>query len=132
MQFKQGVDIEGVKEETRIEGPWNEDFAGQLQVWLNPEDGQTYVVNGHHRLEAAKRLGASRVAVRFIKSAQNPIEARTVGALTNIAEGRGTPLDVAKLFRDTGLQAEDLQRFGVTRRSALARSDCRSCRNRPS
>jgi len=35
--------------------------------------------------------------------AKDEAEARAVGARQNIAEGRGTPVDAAKFFRETGI-----------------------------
>lgn len=98
---------------------WDPDLGGVIQVWEDPADGKTYVVNGHNRLALANRLGAESVAVRYI-DAKDPAEARAVGALTNIAEGRGTALDAAKFFRDTGLSKQDLESRGIPTREKIA------------
>lgn len=82
--------------ETRV---WNKELAGVVQVWKSPTENKTFVVNGHHRYELAQRLGVSKLNVQYIQ-AQSPAEARMKGALTNIAEGRGTSVDAAKFFRD--------------------------------
>jgi hypothetical protein len=82
--------------ETKV---WNKELAGVIQVWKSPSNSKTFVVNGHHRYELAQRLGVSKLNVQYIQ-AQNPAEARMKGALTNIAEGRGTSVDAAKFFRD--------------------------------
>ncbi|MGE0463431.1 MAG: 2'-5' RNA ligase family protein [Vicinamibacterales bacterium] len=119
-QFKQQANREGVTTEDRIPGPWNENRAGLLLVWRDPQNGQTYVINGHHRLEAGKRLGAERFAVRYIDAATAD-DALLEGALTNIAEKRGTPVDVAKVVRTAGLSADSLRDAGVNPESALAR-----------
>ena len=37
---------------------WNTEFEGVIEVWKDPEDGKTYVVNGHNRLAKAKQLGS--------------------------------------------------------------------------
>ena len=119
-QFKRGGNAQGVTSAAKIEGPWNEARAGALMVWRDPKDGQTYVVNGHHRLEAATRLGAPRVAVRFLE-APTAKAARIEGALTNITEDKGTPLDAAKLIRDAGFTVDDLVAQGLSPRAALVR-----------
>lgn len=119
-QFKAGTNDQGVTSTAKIEGPWNEARAGVLMVWKDPADGKTYVVNGHHRLEAAKRLGAERVAVRYV-DAPDATTARVEGALTNISEDKGTPLDAAKLIRDGGYAEADLVAAGLSPRSALVR-----------
>lgn len=82
--------------ETKV---WNKELAGVIQVWKSPSNSKTFVVNGHHRYELAQRLGVSKLNVQYIQ-AQSPAEARMKGALTNIAEGRGTSVDAAKFFRD--------------------------------
>jgi ParB-like chromosome segregation protein Spo0J len=98
---------------------WDLNLGGVLQVWKDPADGGTYVVNGHNRLALAKRAGAQAVDARFL-NVPNTKAARSVGALTNIAEGRGTALDAAKFFRDSGLTRSDLQSRGIPMREAIA------------
>ena len=98
---------------------WNKHLAGILQVWKDPADGQTYVVNGHNRLHKANTLGAKKVAVRYL-DVDNAIEARTIGAMTNIAEGHGTALDAAKFFRDTNWTKQDLVNKGITLKEKVA------------
>ena len=98
---------------------FNPDLAGIIQVWQDPTDGKTYVVNGHNRLALANKLGADEVTVRYL-NVKDAAEARAVGALTNIAEGRGDALDAAKFFRDTGLNKQDLDRKGIPIREKIA------------
>ena len=94
-------------------------FAGMLLVWTDPENKNTYVVNGHNRLALAKRHGAEKVAVRFLE-VNSAKEARAIGALANIAEGRGDGIDAAKFFRDSGLKKEALESFGIQLKDAVA------------
>lgn len=94
-------------------------LAGILQVWKDPADGATYVVNGHNRLALAQRAGAEKIAVRYLEVGTAK-EARSVGALTNIAEGRGNSMDAAKFFRDTGLGQKDLQAQGIRLKDKIA------------
>lgn len=118
-QFKLNVDKSGVTDELKSIKSWNPDFAGVLAVWRDPADGQLYVINGHHRHELASRLGVKGMAVREI-AAGSAKEARAVGALINIAEGRGTAIDAAKFFRDTGLTPEDLAGKGISLKGKVA------------
>ena len=76
---------------------WDANLGGILQVWRDPRNGDVNVVNGHNRLALAKKLNAPSVTVKLI-DAKTPQEARAIGALTNIAEGRGNALDAAKFF----------------------------------
>jgi phage gp29-like protein len=98
---------------------YDPNLAGVIQVWVDPADGQTYVVNGHNRLALANRLGAEKVTVRYL-DVQDATEARSVGALTNIAEGRGTAIDAAKFFKDTGLSREEVEAKGIPMREKIA------------
>ncbi|MBI4739003.1 hypothetical protein HY772_05595 [Candidatus Woesearchaeota archaeon] len=98
---------------------YDPNLAGIVQVWLDPADGKTYVVNGHNRLALAKRLGAEQVTVRYL-DVKDPQEARAVGALTNIAEGRGDALDAGKFFRDSGITREELAAKGIPMREKIS------------
>jgi hypothetical protein len=111
-QYKMNVDASGVT--NLLKGrPWNDDLAGVVSTWRDPEDGKTYVVNGHHRYQLAKETGQPDVAVRMI-GAKDADEARAKGALQNIAEGRGTAMDAAKFFRDTKQTPAILDRLGIS------------------
>jgi hypothetical protein len=106
----------GVTDEMKEVHEWNPDFAGVVSVWKDPADGKTYVVNGHHRRELAGRLGAKDMNVKYIE-AKDAKEARSIGALVNIAEGRGTAVDAAKFMRDTGGTIDTLKKRGVSLKS---------------
>ncbi len=104
---------------------WDPNLAGVMSVWKDPADGRIYVVNGHNRLSLAKRLGAEEVTVRFLKAA-NATEARAIGAMQNIAEGAGTPMDAAKFFRDTGIKTQkDVEARGLPLGSGQAEKGLR-------
>ena len=92
---------------------WDPNLSGVMAVWKDPGDGKVYVVNGHNRLALANRLGAEAVTVRFLNAA-TATEARAIGALQNIAEGAGSPMDAAKFFRDTGIKSQqDVEARGL-------------------
>ena len=118
-QYKLNTDKSGVTDELKNVQTFNPDFAGVISVWKDPADGKTYVANGHHRVELASRLGQSNLAIRYVNAA-NAREARAVGALINIAEGRGTAVDAAKFMRDAQASAEDLAKHGVSLKGRLA------------
>jgi len=118
-QYKAGTGEAGVSNKLKDVSKYNPELAGVVSVWTDPADGKTYVVNGHHRLDLAKRTGADSVNVNSIPAA-NAADARSTGALQNIAEGQGTPVDAAKFFRDSGLTADDLRAKGIRLREAVA------------
>lgn len=119
-QFKQNVGQKGVGEELKSVETFDPELAGIVSVWHDPADGKTYVVNGHHRVELAQRTGYPQMTVRYL-DAENAAQARAKGAFINIAEGRGTPLDAAKIFRDTNATPEALQKKGISMKGAIAR-----------
>lgn len=99
--------------------PYNPALQGVLSVWKDPKDGKTYVVNGHNRLGLAEENGVADVPIVYI-NASDESTARFVGALQNIAEGRGTAIDAAKLFRERQLTPADLRAEGVSMRGKMA------------
>lgn len=117
-QFKR-LGAGGVGSELKGVNKFNEQLAGVTSVWRDPADGRTYVVNGHHRVELAQRLGQRELNVQYIDQ-PTAERARAEGAFMNIAEGRGSPLDVAKFLRDTRSTPADLEARGVSLRSDLA------------
>jgi len=98
---------------------YDPNLAGIIQAWVDPADGKTYVVNGHNRLALGNRLGAEKVTVRYL-DVKDAAEARAVGAMTNIAEGRGTAIDAAKFFKDTGLTRDEVEAKGIPMREKIA------------
>lgn len=110
----------GVTPELKNVGTWNPQLAGVVSVWRDPVDGLTYVVNGHHRLELAQRLGVPEINVQFV-DAPDAAEARASGAFINMAEGRGTATDVAKFLRDRHATPADLETRGVSLRGDITR-----------
>ena len=93
-------------------------YAGVITVWRDVEGelgapGQLYVVNGHNRLDLANRFGAQFINVQYIE-APTSADARVVGALQNIKDEKGTAIDAAKVFRDTGMTPDDMRIQGVT------------------
>ena len=122
-QFKQGVDPEsGAQKGNSLSGvdKWATDFEGAIDVWEDPADGKTYVVNGHNRLAKARELGIPSLPVNFIRAATAD-QARAQGAAKNIAEGAGTVFDAAKYIRETGAKTgADLQALGLPLKSGNA------------
>ncbi len=99
---------------------YNPLFGGQLLVWHDPKDGQTYVINGHHRHDLAKRSNYNGNMSAYYIDAKTPEEARAIGALANIAGGKGTAIDAAKFMRDTGTSPEEMQQHGITLSGKIA------------
>jgi hypothetical protein len=106
-QYKLSPDEKGVT--NKLQGKsWDENLAGVVHAWKDPADGEVYVVNGHHRFEMAERFDVPNLDVKMI-DAPDEASARAVGAMQNLADGRGTPLDAAKFLRDTGMTPEKMK-----------------------
>lgn len=118
-QFK-ALGKEGVGSELKGVRTFNPNLAGVISVWRDPATHKTYVVNGHHRLELAKRTGQPELNAQFL-DAPDATTARALGALINIAEGRGTATDVAKFLRDGNVTPEELDKHGVSIKGDLAK-----------
>lgn len=106
-QFKDNVNAQGQQKGNSLEGvtKWSADLEQINEVWTSPKDGLTYIVNGHNSLAKAKELGIPTVLTKEIL-ASTPEQARTVGALNNIAKGSGTVFDAAKVIRELGIADE--------------------------
>lgn len=119
-QYKLGVDARGVTPELSSVKTWNPDFAGVVLGWPDPsQGGKLFVVNGHHRRELADRLGVKSLAVRVI-DAPDAASAQAVGALVNVAEGRGTAIDAAHFMRQYQVDPMGLEIRGVSLKGTLA------------
>jgi hypothetical protein len=96
--------------------------AGPLTVWER-SDGSTYVMNGHHRRELARRTGETSLPVRAFKESDGVDfqTARALGALQNVRDGKGTALDAAFVIKDLGFSLDELKRAGVNLRSGVGR-----------
>ena len=66
---------------------YNDDFAGLLSVWRDPSDGAIYLVDGHRRVDLARRSRTSQVLVQFLSSSTAG-EAFAKGILINIVKWR--------------------------------------------
>jgi hypothetical protein len=120
-QFKDNVNAQGQQKGNSLEGVnnWNPDAEGVIQVWTDPADGKTYVVNGHNRLAKAKELGIGSIRTEEIL-ANTPEQARAVGAIANISSGGGTAFDAAKVIRELGItDPAGLEAAGIPLQSGL-------------
>lgn len=119
-QYKQNTNKAGVTDQF-ADIQYNPMFGGVLHVWSDPDNGETYVVNGHHRHELAERSGHDGQMPVFHMKASTAKEARAYGALVNIAGGNGTAVDAAKFMRDMGVSLEDMQEKGVSITQGVAK-----------
>ena len=112
-QYKSDTDSKTGASEKLKDRVYQDALAGVITIWKDPADGKFYVINGHHRLDLAKRNNVQSINVQIIggESAQ---DARVLGALQNIAEGQGTVIDAAKIFRDMKFDISELTKVGLS------------------
>ena len=124
-QFKADTTgAEGVRELDIAEGGYDPRKAGIVTVWQD-KSGTFWIVNGHHRLARAKRAGADTTMLAWVLRESDGITAvmaRVEGAIDNLADGKGTALDAAKVMRDNGWTADDLRKNGVNTKSGMAKA----------
>lgn len=108
-QYKGGVNEAGEQLGNSLEGVerWDPNAENIIQVWRDAsgeigQPGAVYVVNGHNRLAAAKRMGIPSMRVEYL-DAPTAAEARLQGAISNVSDGKGTVFDAAKLAREYGI-----------------------------
>ena len=112
-QYKADGDEAGVTDRLRDVTEWDGNRSG-IGIVYEYEDGRRVMVDGHQRLGLAKRAAASGQEIDFPVRTYREVDgiteaqARSLGAEKNIAEGSGTALDAAKVFRDTRKTPKDL------------------------
>ncbi len=120
-QFKLGARLAGgVTEALKGVERFDPIKGGQILVWQD-KSGKFWVVDGHHRVALAKKTGAKELNAWVLRETEGvtAADARAIGALNNLAAGKGTAVDAAKLFRDTNISLTQLQKEGVPTNSTL-------------
>jgi hypothetical protein len=116
-QFKSGGDERGVTERLQGVTEWNPLLAGAAIVWRDAE-GRDWVADGHQRVGLAQRLAGEgqegiRINAHVLRAEDgiSDVSARFIAAAKNVAEGTGSAIDAAKMFRDaeaTGLTLPEM------------------------
>ena len=122
-QFKAGGDTKGVTDRLKGVEEWDPMRAG-ISVIYEQADGARFIVDGHQRLALAKRIGDDATLNAIVLREADGVtvaDARQRAALKNIAEGTGTSLDAAKVFREMGPEALS-EMPGLPPQSALVRT----------
>ena len=122
-QFKAGGDTEGVTDRLKGVEEWDPMRAG-ISVIYEQADGARFILDGHQRLALAKRIGDDATLNAIVLREADCVtvaDARQRAALKNIAEGTGTSLDAAKVFREMGPEAL-AEMPGLPPQSALVRT----------
>lgn len=77
-------------------------MAKELQVYYDPQTGNTILINGHHRLEAAKQSNAESVNVYYVSNdiVSNGAEASILSDIQNTFDRGGNSVDAARVLRN--------------------------------
>ena len=107
------MDESGVKD--TIEGKYIPSYAGTVVVHERL-DGTKYIADGHHRLALARESGITELQAIVLREADgvSTAQARAFAAARNIATSRGTSIDAAKVFKETGITSEGLFNLGLS------------------
>lgn len=110
-QFRSRVNEQGVDQRLSGVEQWDDNRAGSVLLHRRA-DGSLFVADGHHRVDLARRLNQGEINARVIDEADgfDVSDARVEAAMNNIADGKAEPLDVAKVFRDSGIPVDQVRR----------------------
>jgi len=99
------------------------DVSGKGILVYKYASGELAVVDGHQRTNAAKRLGVETLSAHVLRERDGvtPELARSLGALLNIRDDKGSPIDAARVIRDLGWGRKELRALGVPPTSAFMR-----------
>lgn len=115
-QFKESTDS-STGAGTSLQGTdtFNPNLAGVVTVWRD-NNGKDWIINGHHRLELARRSNTNAIDARILYESDGVTEslARQIGAEQNIAEGKGSAKDAAQIFRESGYTVKELADLGLS------------------
>ena len=120
-QFKLGAKlVGGVTEALKGVEKFDPVKGGQILVWQD-KAGKYWVVDGHHRVALARKTGAETLETWVVSEKDGVTEqdARAIGALRNLADGKGTAVDAAKLFRDSDITLAELRKNAVPTESTV-------------
>jgi hypothetical protein len=113
-QFKEDRNKSGVV--NQLNGKFEQEVARPLYLWED-KDGKRFVVEGHHRLDLARRSGTKEVLAYVHKETEGETAdiARRRGVLMNIQDNKGTVRDFAAFFREDKITYEDAVDRGLFR-----------------
>ena len=111
MQFRQGKDkLSGITGRLNVD-KWSSTSAGNFVAWQS-ENGEIFLVDGHHRYQAAKSLDQNPlVQVQLLRESDGwtAEQAKQQAAIKNVTEGHAIEIDTAIAIR--GASAEERQRM---------------------
>jgi len=116
-QFKSDFDDSGVIPEERLAGEYVEIGTGRLIIWQD-RSLVYWVVDGHHRLDLAKRVGKGDLPVQILHEVDGWTVERAIAAAAhaNIRNGSGKIEDYIRYFRNAPITVEEAETGGLLAR----------------
>ena len=114
-QFKENKNKQGVV--VPLNGEFDQQTARPLFVWED-KNGKQFVIEGHHRLDLAKRNDVKRVLAYVHKETDGKSAewARRRGVIMNIRDGQGSVRDYAEFFRNDDITYDEAKQRGLFRK----------------
>jgi hypothetical protein len=94
-RFQRRADAYNEQHAARIAKDWDERKLDPLVTWRDPKNNETYVISGHHRLEAGKRAGAKELPIKPFEGTE--AEARDFATSSNTQAKTYTDLELADI-----------------------------------
>lgn len=114
-QFKENKDKKGVV--VPLSGDFDQQVARPVFVWED-KSGKRFIVEGHHRLDLAKRTGNKKILAYVHKESDGKTAewARRRGVMMNIQDNKGSVKDFAEFFRNDDITYEEAKERGLFRK----------------
>jgi hypothetical protein len=90
-----------------IASKWDTRKLDPLVTWLDPKDGETYVLSGHHRLEAGTRVNEPTLPVKAFEGTE--AEAKAFATSSNTQAKTYTDLELAGIINQDVKGGKPLQ-----------------------
>jgi ParB-like chromosome segregation protein Spo0J len=85
-------------------------------VWKDPKDKKTYILAGHHRLEAIKRLDKKEIPVRYFEGTEKEA-IRFAKVESNANRTLETPFERSKIYRE--MIADNMSKKDLEKRAEI-------------
>jgi hypothetical protein len=114
-QFRKNCDANGVTKEWQITAErWDPVIHGNPLLVHKRASGEYFVVDGHHRLDFAKRMGVDKLNVQVLDEAQGYSidRVKLIAAEKNIVKGHASKVEAARVLKEE--KAKNFDRFLLT------------------
>jgi hypothetical protein len=114
-QFRKNCDANGVTKEWQITADrWDPILHGNPLLVHKRLSGEYFVVDGHHRLDFARRMGVDKLNVQVLDEARGYSidRVKLIAAEKNIVKGHASKVEAARVLKEE--KAKNFDRFLLT------------------